>query len=112
METCEVVVGLRPGSASADTARRDGLEVGEVYEVRPVAPSSSKIRKISCFNHQIRAREPWLGLVSGRGFKTLFVLREVINSSDMVLLLIADAAQVPCCECAYEAAVFLVIRSR
>jgi len=45
----KVVVGLRPGSKTADTVKADGLEVGEVYEV--------------------------------------------INSSDMVLLLISDGAQ-------------------
>ena len=44
-----MVVGLRPGSKTADTVKADGLEVGEVYEV--------------------------------------------INSSDMVLLLISDGAQ-------------------
>jgi ketol-acid reductoisomerase len=45
----KVVVGLRPGSKTADTVKADGLDVGEVYEV--------------------------------------------INSSDMVLLLISDGAQ-------------------
>ena len=32
----EVVIGLRPGSKTADEVKKDGLEVGEVYEVPAV----------------------------------------------------------------------------